>query len=137
MKEGLYRYALCLRNGWGVPRDMAGAVGYLRMAAANGSFDGDEGVADAQTQLGVAYRDGIGVKVDLAEAFKWFHEAASQNHAEGLRNLSLMYREGKGVAKDVAEAERLVKKAEEQARKDLADELDDLPAPPLEREMEF
>jgi TPR repeat protein len=137
-RVAFYRYALCMRNGWGVPKDLPGSVKYLRVAAAKGpqSYDEDD-LADAQTQLGIAYKDGIGVQVDLAEAFKCFQAAAKQNHAEGLRNLSWMYREGKGVAKDVAEADKLLKKAEEQARQDDADALNDLPPPPLERDMTF
>ncbi|MCY3018449.1 MAG: tetratricopeptide repeat protein [Planctomycetota bacterium] len=135
-KEGVYRYALCLRNGWGVPQNLPESAKCLKVAATEGAISG-EGLADAQTQLGVAYRDGIGVQPDLAEAFKWFQQAANRNHAEGLRCLSWMYREGEGVAKDVAEADKLLQRAEEQTRQDLADELDDLPPPPMEGEMTF
>jgi hypothetical protein len=136
-REAFYRYALCLRNGWGVPKDLPRSVAYLRVAAANVFLEA--GLADAQVQLGVAYRDGLGVPVDLPEAARWFQEAANQNQADGLRFLSWLYRDGKGVVMNAALAESLLKQAEEQAQKDAMQELDEIVDPPLppRPDMEF
>jgi localization factor PodJL len=51
--------------------DHVKAVQWFRTAA-------DYGVKDSQYNLGVIYARGLGVGLDLAEAFKWFSIAAAQ-----------------------------------------------------------
>jgi uncharacterized protein len=41
----------------------------------------------AQNDLGVVYRDGIGVARDEAEAARWFREAAAQGNDDAKANL--------------------------------------------------
>jgi TPR repeat protein len=63
------------RNGQGVPQDDAQAVAWWRQAA-------EQGDADAQYSLGLAYSLGRGVPQDYVEAHKWFNLAASRVSAE-------------------------------------------------------
>lgn len=60
-----------------------------------------DGDSDAQYQMGVRYRDGIGVDVSYGEAADWFDRAAQQGNVEAQANLGVMYRQGVGVPKDM------------------------------------
>ena len=42
----------------------------------------EQGVAEAQYNLGMMYYTGSGVHQDYAEALRWFRQAAEQGHAE-------------------------------------------------------
>lgn len=53
--------------------EKAQAVAWFRKAA-------DEGFADAQTTLGLLYRDGQGVPQDYSQAVAWFRKAADQGN---------------------------------------------------------
>ena len=64
----------------------------------------EQGVADAQYNLGVCYANGIGVTKDEAEAVKWYHKSAEQGVADAQYNLGVCYNHGTGVTKDEAEA---------------------------------
>ena len=56
--------------------------------------------------MGLAYRYGWGVPIDLAEAMRWFRLAAEHNLAAAQHNIAVLYEEGLGVPKDVTEAQR-------------------------------
>ena len=43
----------------------------------------EQGIAEAQSNLGLMYSDGLGVKQDYTEAAKWFRKAAEQGLANG------------------------------------------------------
>ena len=58
----------------------------------------------AQNNLGMMYRDGVGVARDYKEAMKWYRLAAEQNYATAQYNISSMYAEGLGVTQDFAHA---------------------------------
>ena len=60
----------------------------------------EQGVAEAQFNLGVMYYDGQGVRQDYAEAFRWFRQAAEQGNADAQYNLGSMYHIGHGVRQD-------------------------------------
>ncbi len=60
----------------------------------------EQGLADAQYNLGVMYAKGEGVPQDYAEAVKWFRLAADQAHDLALFNLGRMYGLGRGVPQD-------------------------------------
>ncbi|UZK66415.1 SPOR domain-containing protein [Sphingomonas sp. M1-B02] len=62
--------------------DYAAAVGRWRAAAAQGS-------ADAQFNLGQAYKLGRGVPVDLKQAEEWYRKAAVQGHEQAEANYGL------------------------------------------------
>ncbi len=74
----------------------------------------EQGVADAQYNLGVMYGEGLGVPQDYAEAVGWWRKAAEQGNAKAQYNLGLMYRKGQGVPQDDARAVKWFRKAAEQ-----------------------
>jgi TPR repeat protein len=74
----------------------------------------DQGVAAAQTMLGVMYGDGRGVQQSHAEAGRWFRLAAAQGNADAQNNLGSMYELGSGVERDDAEAARWYRRAADQ-----------------------
>ena len=74
----------------------------------------EDGGAGAQTNLGVMYRDGLGVLQDYAEAVRWYRLAADQGHANAQFNLGYMYEKGLGVLQNYAEAVRWYRLAADQ-----------------------
>ena len=94
-------------KGKGVPQDYAEAVKWLRKAA-------DQGVADAQFNLGLLYLGGDGVNQNYAEAAKWCRKAAEQGDVDAQFNLGLMYLKGDGVNQNYAEAAKWFRKAADQ-----------------------
>ena len=60
-------------NGDGVEPDISEALKWCRKSA-------EQGVANAQHNLGVFYYNGEVVNRDLKEAVKWFRKAADQGH---------------------------------------------------------
>ena len=83
------------------------SVATLRRAA-------EAGDPAAQTQLGLAYRNGKGVPQDLTEAVKWYGRAAEKNYAEAQAYLGFMYMTGRGVRRNDVEAAKWHRKAAEQ-----------------------
>ncbi len=79
-----------------VEQDDAEAVKWFRKAA-------QQGLADAQFQLGAMYDKGRGVKQDAAEAVEWFRKAAEQGFADAQLGLGAMYERGRGVKQDRVE----------------------------------
>jgi TPR repeat protein len=75
----------------------AEALRWLRQAAAQGSIG-------AMNNLGVAYENGLGVKMDFKEAAKWYRAAAEQGDALAQANLGQLYFDGRGVAFDLEQA---------------------------------
>ena len=67
--------------------DFAAAVREWRPAA-------DQGDADAQFNMGQAYRLGRGVPADIAIARSWFQKAAAKGHAQAQANYGLILYEG-------------------------------------------
>jgi TPR repeat protein len=64
----------------------------------------EQGVAEAQNDLGAMYHQGQGVPQDYAEAMKWFRKAAEQGQADAQSNLGVMYVAGQGVPQDYVQA---------------------------------
>jgi len=64
----------------------------------------DQGDADAQFNLGVAYRTGRGVPQDGVEAVAWWRKAAEKGLASAQFNLGYAYAQGQGVPQDDAQA---------------------------------
>jgi hypothetical protein len=81
------------KRGQGVPKDYKTAVKWYRLAA-------EQGLADAQTNLGFMYSKGRGVTQNKKTAVKWFRLAAEQGYADAQYNLGAMYYAGDGVKKD-------------------------------------
>ena len=74
----------------------------------------EQGIAQAQYNLGVMYDNGEGVIQDDKEAVKWFRLAAEQGYARAQHNLGVMYRNGEGVRQDDKEAVTWYRLAAEQ-----------------------
>lgn len=120
-------------SGRGVERDLAEALRWYRLAAAQqyplaefsigALYDFGEGVeqnfalarewyeraarqglAVAQHNLGNLYADGMGVAANPERAVHWFRLAAQQGFVEAQYNLGYMYASGEGVPTDFAEA---------------------------------
>jgi TPR repeat protein len=63
-----------------------------------------EGRLSATTLLGWMHAQGIGGKVDLASAARYYREAADKGEVSARNNLGELYETGRGVAKDPAKA---------------------------------
>jgi uncharacterized protein len=74
----------------------------------------NQGLAEAQYNIGLMYYEGQGVKQDYAEAVRWYHKAGDQGYSEAQHNLGVMYRDGQGVSRNDAEAVRWFSKAADQ-----------------------
>ena len=86
--------------GWAAPEEVAEqGIAELRAQA-------EEGLAEAQVNLGDRYRYGRGVTQDEAVALAWYRRAAEQGHAEAQVTLGSTYTAGRGVEPDEVEALR-------------------------------
>ena len=65
-------------DGKGVPQDYDEAVKWYRKAA-------DQGLAEAQFDLGLIYQKGQSVAQDYGEAVMWYRKAAAQGDAKAQR----------------------------------------------------
>ncbi len=74
----------------------------------------EQGIPEAQFDLGVHYDQGIGVQKNVQEAAKWFRKAAEHGDAHAQYSLGVCYTTGKGVTKDAVEAVKWFQKAAEQ-----------------------
>ena len=75
---------------------------------------GEQGVASAQYNLGLMYRNAEGVPQDDKTAVKWYTLAAEQDDASAQNNLGVMYRNGEGVPQDYKTAVKWYTLAAEQ-----------------------
>jgi FOG: TPR repeat, SEL1 subfamily len=64
----------------------------------------DQGNAEAQYSLAVAYAHGHGIAKDLEQAFHWYGEAAKQGHAKAQYSLAAAYAKGDGIERDFEQA---------------------------------
>ncbi|WP_246828616.1 tetratricopeptide repeat protein, partial [Neisseria sp. HMSC31F04] len=71
----------------------------------------DQGLAQAQSNLGVMYVIGRGVRQDDAEAVRWYRQAAEQGFAPAQNLLGGAYENGLGVRQDLALAQEWYGKA--------------------------
>jgi hypothetical protein len=70
-------------QGSGVARDDVQAVSWYRKAA-------DQGVAQAQTNLGLMYAQGEGVTQDYVQAHMWFNIASANGDADARKNRDIV-----------------------------------------------
>jgi TPR repeat protein len=71
----------------------------------------EQGSAEVQYDLAIAYRDGVYAAPDDVEALKWFRLASDQQHPKAVYELARCYQVGRGVAQDRVESRRLFEKA--------------------------
>jgi TPR repeat protein len=88
----------------GIVSDATKAVYWYRKSA-------EQGVANAQFNLGHCLATGHGVDQNYQEAFIWLEKAADQNIADAQFLVGIMYQEGMGVAVDRDKSEYWIKKA--------------------------
>lgn len=79
------------------PPDLTQALWWMRQAA-------DQGLPDAQLQLGRLYSSGAEIPQNLEEAVRWWRLAAAQGDPGASHELGVAYAEGRGVARDPVEA---------------------------------
>jgi TPR repeat protein len=75
---------------------------------------GEQGDARAQSNLGVMYAKGRGVRQDHAAAAHWYRKAAERGNSNAQFNLALMHTEDRGVPQDHGAAAAWYQKAAEQ-----------------------
>ncbi len=75
-----------------MPRDNNEAANWFRKAA-------DQGISDAQYNLGLLYLIGRGVSKNEAEAAAWFLKVAEQGQVDAEFGLGLMHESGRRVPK--------------------------------------
>jgi TPR repeat protein len=76
--------------------------------------EAEQGLADAQFNLGIMYANGQGVPQDYAAAMTWYRKAAEQGHGGAQNNLVNMYAKGQGVPQDYGAAVSWYRKAADQ-----------------------
>ena len=64
----------------------------------------DDGMAEAQYNLGIMYDEGKGVARDIAAAMAWWNKAADQGMAAAQHNLASAYIAGEGMPQDFGRA---------------------------------
>jgi uncharacterized protein len=74
----------------------------------------DQGIGDAQYNLGLMYDKGLGVRADPASAANWYRKAANLGVADAQYDLGILYAEGRGVPRDYAAAFGWLQKAADQ-----------------------
>ena len=70
-----------------------------------------QGLAEAQNNLGVMLKDGLGVERDEAKAAEWFRRAAQQGNVLAESNLGWMFHGGRGVEQNYDSAHYWYRKA--------------------------
>jgi TPR repeat protein len=73
----------------------------------------DHGDVTSMQNLGVLYRDGVGVGQNDAKAREWFEKAADKGNGSAMSNLGVLYENGQGVAQDFGKAREWFEKAAE------------------------
>lgn len=85
--EAQFWVGINYRDGWGVTKDAAKGVEWLRLAA-------EQGYSLAQVHLGMMYEYGQNVELDKEEALKWFMRAADAEQPVALCMVATYYMEG-------------------------------------------
>lgn len=71
----------------------------------------NQGDANAMTNLGYLFEQGLAVRQDYNEAMRWYREAAEARQPQALHNLGMLYANGYGVEKNDREALRFFRDA--------------------------
>ena len=83
----------------------------------------EQGLVEAQYNLGGCYKHGRGVSQDPSEAATWYRKAAEQGHAGAQTTMGVCYQRGTGVPKDPSEAATWYRRAAEQGDEDVETQL--------------
>jgi TPR repeat protein len=74
----------------------------------------DDGVVEAQFNLGLIYHNGKGVPEDLGVAHGWYLKAAEGGYARAQVRVAEMYETGQGTRKDLIQAHYWFRRAADQ-----------------------
>ena len=127
--EGVVSAQISLSNayhhGRGCEKSDSKAFELMCMAANKAPQDEPEeiDVATAQTYLGLYFYQGIGVKKNLSESFKWFAKSAKNGSALGQYYLGNAYYNGDGTEKNISNAVVWYEKSAAQGNDDSTFEL--------------
>jgi len=69
--------------------------------------------ANRQYEIGLRYEKGLGIPINLEQAFKWYTRAAIQGDARAQFNLAFLYENGRGVKRSLKQAVKWYRKAAE------------------------
>ncbi|MEJ6558356.1 MAG: sel1 repeat family protein, partial [Candidatus Thioglobus sp.] len=64
----------------------------------------EQGDAQSQYELALAYDLGLGIDKDLSKAFEWYQKSANQEYAKAQYNLGIFYALAKSVDKDIEQS---------------------------------
>ncbi|CAF1355338.1 unnamed protein product [Didymodactylos carnosus] len=87
---------------------------FCRVGGPKGLIQPNVGVIEAENSLGVTYRDGAGVDIDLVKATHYFRKSAEHGCPEGQNNFATALKTGSGVKKNNVSARAWYAKAAEQ-----------------------
>jgi uncharacterized protein len=71
----------------------------------------DHGDSSSMRNLGVSYRDAIGIARDYAKAREWYEKAVAKGNTYAMVDLGLLYANGQGVTQDYVRAREWYEKA--------------------------
>ena len=86
-------------------------AGHYADALQNAQTRANQGDANAQSLLGRAYYEGVGVPRNYALALQWLNRAVAQENADAIFLLGLMYEHGRGVPQDIPGSLKLFDRA--------------------------
>jgi TPR repeat protein len=97
--DAQYKTAMLYVMGQGTDRSYSKARDYFQMAA-------EQGLRDAQTQLGILYAAGNegDLERDYEQAYQWFTRSAHRGDSTAQFFLGRMYAEGLGIEQDLVNA---------------------------------
>lgn len=98
-----------IRLGMGIKKDVKTGLMWLTKAA-------NAGLLDAQTNLGILYRNGEGSDIpkNPSLAFHWYMEAAKQGDKDSQSTVGIMLHNGEGTSRNYVEAVGWMRKAADQ-----------------------
>lgn len=68
--------------------------------------DAQQGIGNAQYNLGFAYQEGLGIEKNLSQAVRWYRKAAENNIPQAQNQLGILYAQGTVLPKSYVNAYR-------------------------------
>ena len=106
-KDAQFYYAVMLKNGSGVQKDIFKAARYFKLAA-------DQGDSDAQNSYATILLNGDGIIMNKKLAIQYFKRAADQGDHDAQNNFAMLLIQGEYIHKNVPLARKYLKKSAEQ-----------------------
>ncbi|BFZ56239.1 hypothetical protein PYCC9005_003283 [Savitreella phatthalungensis] len=128
---GQLMYGLSLRHGWGIPKDEAKAINWLRKAAASSADHEAEALSEKRPtggtmkgdlilaifELGNCFRYGWGCEIDRDLARHYYETAANLGDADAMAETAWCYETGFGLKKDKYKAAFWYRRSEQAGNK--------------------